>query len=75
MRLLSSSLPMRTLLIPCQEPRPLPEPLAAAAAANALHYAVDQVEQAAVRRAAAVEACDVSGWLNAIGGSAENRTT
>ena len=47
---------MRALLLPRQEPRPFPEPLAAPATTNAENPAIDTVDELAAGSEAAVEA-------------------
>jgi hypothetical protein len=52
---------MRALIPAREKPRPLPEPLAAAAATNAENPAIDAVDELAAGGQAAVEARDVGG--------------
>ena len=54
---------MRTLITTREKPRPLPEPLAAAATANAENPAIDTVDELAAGGQAAVEAGDVGGGV------------
>ena len=54
---------MRALIHAREKPRPLPEPLAAAAATNAENPAIDAVDELAVSGQAAVEARDVGGGV------------
>mgnify|MGYP006983344706 CR=1 FL=1 len=54
---------MRAPLPTREKPRPLPEPLAAAAATNAHDPAIDTVDEAAIGGQAAVEARDVGGGV------------
>lgn len=52
---------MRTPIPTCQKLRPLPEPLAAAAAANAENPAIDAVDETAIGGQAAAETRNISG--------------
>lgn len=61
---------MRALFLPRKKLRPLPEPLAAAATANAHDPAIDAVDELAVSGEAAAEAGDVGGGVGG-GGSGE----
>jgi hypothetical protein len=63
---------MRTLFLPRQESRPLPEPLAAAAATYAGDPVIDAVDEPAAGGQAAVEARDVGGGVGCRGGVVEN---
>ena len=63
---------MRTVLLPRQEPRPFPEPLAAAAATNAENPAIDTVDELAVGGQAAAEAGDVGGGVGGWGSGVED---
>lgn len=63
---------MRTIILPRQEPRPLPEPLAAAAATNTENPAIDTVDELAVGGQAAAEAGDVGGGVGGRGSGVEN---
>ena len=63
---------MRTLIRSRQEPRPLPEPLAAAAATNAYDPAIDTMDEAAIGGQAAVEARDVGGGRGSRGCGVED---
>lgn len=54
---------MRTPILPRKKLRPLPEPLAAPAAANAENPAIDAVDELAVSRETAMEARDIDGGV------------
>ena len=54
---------MRTPLPTREKPRPLPEPLAAAAATNAENPAIDTVDELATGGQAAAEARDIDGGV------------
>lgn len=64
--------PMRAIIPARQEPRPLPEPLAAAAATNAGDPAIDAVDELAVGGEAATEAGDVGGGVGGGGSDVED---
>jgi len=64
---------MRTLIPAREKPRPLPEPLAAAAATNTENPAIDTVEELAVGGEAAVEAGRVDGGVGGGGCGVEDR--
>ena len=64
---------MRALIPAREKPRPLPEPLAAPATANAENPAIDAVDELAVGGQAAVEASDVGGWVGGRGSGEEDR--
>ena len=64
---------MRTIILPRQEARPLSEPLAAAAAANAENPAIDTVDERAAGGQAAVKAGDVGGGAGGWGSGVEDR--
>jgi hypothetical protein len=63
---------MRTPLPTRQKLRPLPEPLAAAAAANAENPAIDTMDETAIGGQAAAEAGDVGGGRGGGGSGVEN---
>lgn len=54
---------MRAIIPAREKPRPFPEPLAAAAAANAENPAIDTVDELAVGGQTAAEAGDVGGGV------------
>jgi len=63
---------MRTLIPAREKPRPLPEPLAAAAATNAENPAIDTVDELAVGGQTAAEAGDVGGGGGGEGSGVED---
>jgi len=63
---------MRTLIPAREKPRPLPEPLAAAAATNAENPAIDTVDELAVGGQTAAETGDVGGWVGGRGSGEED---
>ena len=64
---------MRTLSISREKPRPLPEPLAAAAATNAENPSIDAVDELAVGGQTAAEAGDVGSGVGGRGSGVEDR--
>ena len=63
---------MRALIHAREKPRPLPEPLAAAAATNAENPAIDAVDELAAGGQAAVEAGDVGSGVGGWGSGVED---
>jgi len=63
---------MRTLIPAREKPRPLAEPLAAAAAANAENPAIDTVDELAVGGQTAAEAGDVGSRVGGRGSGVED---